>query len=109
MGYPFLVGEIDRFLKAGIEKIAPTAIERLECAKEHLQALYLYKGERGVRQARKHMTWYAKGFPNAGELRDKLARMETVTEGCDLIDRAIDCLNAGGEFVNEPLTLANIG
>ncbi|MBD2042197.1 tRNA dihydrouridine synthase DusB [Microcoleus sp. FACHB-672] len=109
MGYPFLVGEIDHFLKTGIEKIAPTAIERLECAKEHLQALYLYKGERGVRQARKHMTWYAKGFPNAGELRDKLARMETVTEGCDLIDRAIDCLNAGGEFASEPLTLANIG
>ena len=109
MGYPFLVGEIDHFLKTGIEKAAPTAIERLECAKEHLQALYLYKGERGVRQARKHMTWYAKGFPNAGELRDKLARMETVSEGCDLIDRAIDSLNAGGEFTPEPLTLANIG
>ncbi|MBD1939679.1 tRNA dihydrouridine synthase DusB [Microcoleus sp. FACHB-68] len=109
MGYPFLVGEIDHFLKTGIEKAAPTAIERLECAKEHLQALYLYKGERGVRQARKHMTWYAKGFPNAGELRDKLARMETVSEGCDLIDRAIDSLNAGAEFANEPLTLANIG
>ena len=62
-----------------------------------------------MRQARKHMTWYAKGFPNAGELRDKLARMETVSEGCDLIDRAIEVLNADAEFAPEPLTLANIG
>ncbi len=89
LGYPFLVGEVDYFLKTGIEKTPPTAIERLECAKEHLQALHLYKGDRGVKQARKHMTWYAKGFPNAGDLRDQLARMETVTEGCQLIDLAI--------------------
>jgi nifR3 family TIM-barrel protein len=48
LGYPFLVGEVDYFLKTGEEKIAPTPIERLECAKEHLRALWEYKGESGV-------------------------------------------------------------
>ena len=89
LGYPFLVGEIDYFLKTGKEKPAATPAERLECAKEHLQMLWEYKGDRGVQQARKHMTWYAKGFPGANELRDKLARIETVEEGCQLLDGAI--------------------
>lgn len=89
LGYPFLVGEIDHFLKTGEELSAPTPIQRLECAKEHLRGLWEYKGDRGVQQARKHLTWYVKGFYGAGELRDKLARVESVAQGCELIDRAI--------------------
>lgn len=96
LGYPFLVGEIDYFLKTGKELPPPTAVERLLCAREHLQALYEYKGDRGIRQARKHMTWYAKGFPNAGSLRGDLAKIESVTAGVDLIDRAIASLTEMG-------------
>ncbi len=95
LGYPFLVGEVDHFLKTGCELPPPTPVERLQCARDHLQMLWEYKGERGVRQARKHMTWYAKGFANAGELRDKLSRMETVEEGYRLIDGAIEQLASG--------------
>lgn len=89
LGYPFLVGEIDYFLKTGEKKKSPTPIERLECAKEHLQALWEYKGQSGVRQSRKHLTWYAKGFPYAGELRGQLARVESVAQGWEIIDRVI--------------------
>jgi len=89
LGYPFLVGEIDYFLKTGRTKAPPTVAERLECAKEHLQALWAYKGQRGIYQSRKHMTWYAKGFPGANELRERLARVETVEAGCELLDGAI--------------------
>lgn len=92
LGYPFLVGEVDYFLKTGREKQPPTPIERLDCAKDHLRALWEYKGESGIRQARKHLTWYAKGFPNAGELRGQLATVETVEQGCELIDRTIEQL-----------------
>lgn len=92
LGYPFLVGEIDYFLKNGQLKTAPTLVERLECAKEHLQALWMYKGQRGIYQSRKHMTWYAKGFPGANELREQLARVETVEQGCELLDGAIAIL-----------------
>ncbi len=89
LGYPFLVGEVDYFLKTGERLPSPTAVERLECAKDHLLALYEYKGDRGLRQARKHMTWYAKEFYGAGELRGKLARLESVAEGITLLDEAI--------------------
>lgn len=96
LGYPFLVGEIDQFLKTGQRRVAPTAIERLQCAQEHLQALWDYKGDRGIRQARKHMTWYAKGFGGAAELRSQLCLIETVQEGRQLIDRMISQLRSEG-------------
>ncbi|NJM69462.1 MAG: tRNA dihydrouridine synthase DusB [Scytonema sp. RU_4_4] len=101
LGYPFLVGEIDYFLKTGEELPPPTPIQRLECAKEHLQALYEYKGDRGVRQARKHMTWYAKGFVGAADLRGKLSVIENVQQGVDFIDRAIEQLANGYELIEE--------
>ena len=99
LGYPFLVGEIDYFLKNGVGKASPTAVEKLECAKDHLRALWEYKGDRGIRQARKHLTWYSKGFPGAGELRGQLAKVETVMQGCDLIDQVIENL----VFVNQAM------
>lgn len=93
MGYPFLVGEIDHFLKTGELKPSPSVVERLRCAQDHLQALWEYKGDRGIRQARKHMTWYAKGFPGAAELRGQLCLIETVEQGLALIDQAIEQLS----------------
>ncbi len=92
LGYPFLVGEIDHFLKTGELLPTPSSIARLECAKEHLQNLYLYKGERGIFQARKHLTWYAKGFSGASELRTQLQEIQNVTAGVDLLDRQIELL-----------------
>ena len=89
LGYPFLVGEIDSFLKTGVVKPGANIVERLECAKEHLKALGEYKGERGIYQSRKHMTWYVKGFAGANELRNQLAKIESVEQGCDLIDKVL--------------------
>ncbi|MEA5499629.1 tRNA dihydrouridine synthase DusB [Limnoraphis robusta Tam1] len=96
LGYPFLVGEIDSFFKTGEVKPGANTVERLQCAKEHLQALGEYKGERGIYQSRKHMTWYAKGFAGANELRNQLAKIESVEQGCDLIDGAIAILEPTG-------------
>ncbi len=89
LGYPFLVGEIDHFLKTGKLLAPPTTVERLTCAKQHLQALWEYKGDRGVQQARKHLAWYTKGFVGASDLRDQLSRIEAVEQGVTLIDTAI--------------------
>jgi tRNA-dihydrouridine synthase B len=110
LGYPFLVGEIDHFLKTGQEKAAPTPVERLQCAREHLQMLWEYKDDRGVRQARKHMTWYAKGFTGAADLRGQLSVIENVDQGLEILDRAILNLmaeeNFGVEADNPKLALA---
>jgi tRNA-dihydrouridine synthase B len=102
LGYPFLVGEVDHFLKTGELLPPPTPIQRLQCAREHLYALWEYKGDRGVRQARKHMTWYAKGFVGAAELRGQLSVVETVQQGLDLLDAAMEKLAHGYEVEIEP-------
>lgn len=98
LGYPFLVGEIDHFLKTGQQRQPPTAIERLQCAREHLELLWSYKGDRGIRQARKHMTWYVRGFTGAAELRGQLCRIETVDEGCRLLNHMINELRQPSEY-----------
>ena len=103
LGYPFLVGEVDHFLKTGELLATPTPVQRLECAREHLQALWEYKGDRGVRQARKHMTWYAKGFSGAADLRGQLSVITTVTQGLDIIDRAIAHLANESVLIDEDL------
>ncbi len=96
LGYPFLVGEIDRYLKTGQTLPPPTPAARLECAKEHLLGLWEYKGMRGIRQSRKHMAWYCKDFPGAAELRDRLSRIESLEQGSELLDRAIERLVVSG-------------
>jgi hypothetical protein len=47
------------------------------------------------------MTWYAKGFMGAADLRGKLSLMETVQQGLDLIDGAIERLACGYEIEEE--------
>lgn len=89
LGYPYLVGEIDHFLKTGQMRPAPTTVELLQCAREHLIMLWDYRGVRGIRQARKHMAWYAKDFAGAADLRDRLCQIDSVEQGCQLIDDAI--------------------
>ncbi len=96
LGYPFLVGEVDHFIRTGEMRPKPTPQERLQVAREHLIGMYDYKGDRGIRQARKHMTWYAKGFAGASFLRGELCKIETVQQGLDLFDQALAYLERHG-------------
>lgn len=93
LGYPFLVGEIDSFLKTGTLPTPPTPLERLCCAQDHLHLLWQYKGQKGIHQARKHMTWYVKGFEGAAPLREQLCRINSVEEGDRLLEGAITQLS----------------
>ncbi len=114
MGYPFLVGEVDHYIKTGELTPKPTPLERLQVARVHLIGLWEYKGDRGIRQARKHMTWYAKNFPGAATLRGQLCLVENLQQGLDLIDRAIAQLDSmpeselTDECIDEPNQLSLI-
>jgi nifR3 family TIM-barrel protein len=88
LGYPFLVGEIDRFLKTGEPQPPATIAERLDCAQEHLLALVTQRGQAGLFQARKHLAWYCTGFPGAAELRQQFTQMESLEQGLGLLEQA---------------------
>jgi nifR3 family TIM-barrel protein len=48
---------------------------------DHAERLAGWMGERfGVRNFRKHATWYTKGFPDSTRLRDALIRIETLAD-----------------------------
>ena len=49
--------------------------------REHARRLAEWMGPRfGVRNFRKHATWYTKGFPGSARLRDALIRIETLEQ-----------------------------
>jgi tRNA-dihydrouridine synthase B len=87
LGYPSLVGEIDRALTQG-KFSTITVADRLLCASEHLEALWDYKGDRGIQQARKHMAWYVEGFAGAADLRRQLSTIRSVSEGQSILVEA---------------------
>ena len=78
-GKPWLFKQIKDYLKTGryqemsLADIKKTAIKHAVLAEK-------MKGKRGLFETRKHLAWYVKGFPGAGELRSKLVRAESVDE-----------------------------
>ena len=46
----------------------------------HAKLIYKNKGQQGIFEIRKHMSWYMKGFPGASELRRKLVMAKNLKE-----------------------------
>ncbi|MGZ5081445.1 MAG: tRNA dihydrouridine synthase DusB [Usitatibacter sp.] len=75
-GRPWIFREIEHFLRTGAKLPAPEVTEIREVMVGHLHDLYAFYGlERGVRVARKHISWYTKGLKNSAVFR---ARMNTI-------------------------------
>ena len=55
---------------------------------EHLQALYAFYGrERGVKIARKHISWYTKGLAGSASFRHQMNQLDTCEEQLAAVDR----------------------
>jgi tRNA-dihydrouridine synthase B len=76
-GRPWIFRQIEHFLATG-EELAPPApaeIEAVVC--EHLEGLYSLHGtEQGLRVARKHLGWYARGLPGGESFRQAVVRID---------------------------------
>ena len=90
LGNPWVFSEINVVLASGnVQKFAgPGWPERIKLIGEHLAMAVQDKGElRGVREMRKHLGWYVKGFPGAPALRQELMHTETVAGVTKLLER----------------------
>jgi tRNA-dihydrouridine synthase B len=77
-GRPWIFREIEHYLATGAKLPLPEVGEIREVLVGHLHELYAFYGyERGVRVARKHISWYTKGLRNSAVFR---ARMNTLEE-----------------------------
>ena len=79
-GNPFIFREITAFME-GREYVAPTLEEIKKTVLLHADMQLEYKGEFiGIREMRKHLSWYLKGFEGASALRKRINEMETFEE-----------------------------
>ena len=80
-GRPWVFREVAAFLGSGALLPEPPLAEVCAILTEHVGALHAFYGEEtGVRVARKHLGWYAKGRPDAAAFRDAVNRAATGAE-----------------------------
>jgi tRNA-dihydrouridine synthase B len=87
-GAPWLFREIEHYLATGRKAAPPTAAEIRDVLVAHLEELYRFYGrETGVKVARKHIGWYAKGLARSAELRERVNRLESCEEQLAEVER----------------------
>ena len=86
MGEPWLSKQINEYLKTGFFSPEPQADEKIELAKIHLDELLKIKGEVvGIRESRRHLINYTKGFPNAASVRGSIGQVNSREEAIALL------------------------
>lgn len=95
LGQPWLIGEIDECLKTGRPPQQPTVAQRLEMAYEHARLLADYRGEgTAIREMRRHLTDYIKGFPGASGYRGRITQVSTLVEVQTILDEIQQTVDA---------------
>lgn len=78
LGNPWLFMQIYSWLHDELQIPMPTQTQRLYVMMRHIKQLCEYKGEDiGMREARKHVGWYLKGFKGASALRREANTLKT--------------------------------
>lgn len=86
-GNPWIFREILGFLKDGQIPPRPIASEMKETIKRHAALQLKYKGEyTGIREMRKHLSWYTAGYPHSAKYRQMINSMETMEQLFDSLD-----------------------
>lgn len=80
-GNPWIFKQINELFTLGEVLTNPTAEERIALATEHITLICKLKGEYiGIREARKHASWYIKGIRGAAQLRNKINAATSLEE-----------------------------
>ncbi|MHB8345619.1 MAG: tRNA dihydrouridine synthase DusB [Acidiferrobacterales bacterium] len=86
-GRPWIFREIGHFLHTGMLLPDPGPLEIRDILLGHLSDLYGFYGEQlGIRIARKHISWYSKGFVGGGAFRHSINQAETASAQIDMIE-----------------------
>jgi tRNA-dihydrouridine synthase B len=92
-GRPWIFREIEHYLATGRRMAAPLVEEIRAVLIAHLHDLYGFYGrERGVKVARKHISWYTKGLANSAGFRHEMNRLESCEEQLGAVGAFFDRL-----------------
>ncbi len=85
-GNPFLFREIKSYFETGVTCPRPTAKEIYDTVIRHADMQLKYKGEYiGIREMRKHVSWYTTGMPGSARFRNEINQMtdmDSLKEAC---------------------------
>ena len=86
LGRPWLFAELSARLRGEPLPPAPDLGEVGQILLRHGRLLAAHHGEaKGMREIRKHIAWYLRGFPAGGDLRTRLALVQTLDDLGDLV------------------------
>jgi len=91
LGNPWMIQRTKHYLETGELMPEPTAAEKIEIAKVHLQRLVDLKGENiAAREFRQHASYYLKGIPRAAKVKVAINQAETQQEMVDLMEAFVE-------------------
>lgn len=80
-GNPWIFHEIITYLETGVIPPKPTPEQVKDVVIRHAKLQLKFKGEyTGVREMRKHLSWYTTGYPNSARFRQMINSMESMEE-----------------------------
>lgn len=87
-GRPWLFGDLQNAFEGSAERFRPGVKEVADTVYRHGELLTETFGseDKGMRDIRKHIAWYFKGYPVGGNLRSQLAKVETLAQLRELLD-----------------------
>ncbi len=93
LGKPWLLEQIRTYLENGYIREIPNK-EILETILKHIELEVKEKGEyTGVREMRKHISYYLKGLPGASSARDKINHLDRKIEVENMLKEYFNSLN----------------
>ena len=94
LGAPWIFSQINAYLETGEILPEPTVEEKMQIMLTHIEKLCEYKGDYiGMREARKHASWYIKGMRGAANMRQEIGKLENMSELRALSQKVIECAN----------------
>jgi tRNA-dihydrouridine synthase B len=86
-GRPWIFREMEHYLATG-EKLPPPRVDEIhQVLRGHLSDLYAFYGpDVGVRVARKHISWYAKGLAGSAQFRHAMNQLPTADAQLAAVD-----------------------
>lgn len=89
-GNPWIFSELVEYEKTGVMPARPSNEELKEMMLRHARLQIQYKGEYlGIREMRKHVSWYTTGLKNSAKLRGEINAVESYEELSELLDEKI--------------------
>ena len=86
LGRPWLFGDLEAAFAGRALPTPPTLGQVVATLYRHAELLCAYMGpDKGIRDIRKHIAWYLKGFPVGSELRQRLGLVDSLDELATLL------------------------